>query len=200
MTCSWNDRSGASRIVRPSGATSPRGMTTGGPERQQPPPRHRRVAEHGQRELRVLVTERPQADGRAAVGPALRVEVPRDRRRCEIARTDAAPRFARLQAKYHHRFVREHAGASDDPAGVDRQPACRCRCPRRDRRIRREQPSRSEPIGFVPADPQHSCSRRPNAQRPCDQRVVSAPHVRHAQHSTASGCDEDDRHSESRFG
>ena len=102
-------------------------------ERQQPPPRHRRVAEHGQRELRVLVTERPQTVGRAAVGPALRIEVPRDRRRREIARRDAAPRFARFQPQHHDRLVREHAGATDDPAGVDRQPACRCRGPRRRR-------------------------------------------------------------------
>ena len=41
-------------------------MTTGGPERQQPPARQGRVAEHRQRELRVLVAEPAQAFGRAA--------------------------------------------------------------------------------------------------------------------------------------
>ena len=103
-----------------------------GPERQQSPAFHRRVAEHRQRELGVLVTEGAHAVGRAAGDAFRRRAVPRDRGRREVARPEVGQRVLGVQAQDDERFVDLHA-VPGHPRG-------------------HEGSKRAEPVGLVPAE------------------------------------------------
>ena len=67
ITCSWNAVQRREQHRAPVGRDHPERQHDRRPDRQQPPARHRRVAEHRQRELGVLVPERAHSVGRAAV-------------------------------------------------------------------------------------------------------------------------------------
>ena len=199
ITCSWNDCSGASSNVRPSGATRPERHHHRRPERQQPPARHRRVAEHRQRELGVLVAERaqtrrarrrrPGASGskcHATAGVAnspVAKPLPRLRALPGAARPPARPR-ARGPRRRPSPTRAGSAAAADargrtDPAGRD-QP-CRARASR-------ARPSRSaalpQPSTERAADPRSACGRRSRRQaRAAFNSIV-------ASHCTAGACDD----------
>ena len=180
--------SGASSIVRPSGATSPSGMHDRGPERQQPPTRHRRVAEHRQRELRVLVPERPQpfrarhrrcgrADRSATRPPAWRSR-----------RSRSLRRLRRFQAQHDHGLVCEHTDLADHPPRFDPDRARRVRevhgrarrgSPTGRARANRARPGRSarhrRRSRRRGAGPPRGCDRCPRAPTPEHSTGRAAP-------------------------
>ncbi len=150
-----------------------------GPEGQEPPTRQCLITEDRQREFRVLVAERAQSCGRATRFALRRQEMPRDRRRREVARADATARLGRPESQQEHRFVGEYRDLTRDPVESDTEGRLRGRHERGGLRSRDHERRRSEPVGLVPPDAEHRISRQAALERPGVDGLTACVGFRH---------------------
>ena len=143
----------------PVGRDQPERQHDRGPDRQESPARQRGVAEHGQRELGVLMAERAQPVGHAAGRALRRVEVPADGGLRELAGSQGGQRTGGLQAQHEHRL----------PA-LERSDVG---CDRTGRGLGYDEPAGPEPVGFVPSDAQHVPVERARAAARRRSRAAS---------------------------
>ena len=182
ITCSWNDVQRREQQRAAVGRDQPERHHDRRPERQQPPARHRRVAEHRQRELGVLVAERAQSVGRPGAGASARIEVPRDPGVAKSPVASAA-RARGLEAQDHDRFVGERRDLPEDPAGLELHRGRR----RSDAGVPGAPRSTAAPARASRARPSRPAPRRLRSrdlERPGAHHGIGIRGGRHAEHSS----------------
>ena len=110
------------------------------------------------------------------------IEMPRDRGRGEVARTDIAPRLQRFDPHDDDRLLAERPELADDPIRLDTQTRGGSRDDRYRGRTGRAERRRAEPVGLGPADAQLARVGQAHAERPRFEFMDDLAEFGHDQH------------------